>query len=54
MAVHIGRIFVIVSLKTETCSLTSMSMSDDSQSKKSTDIFIWSEFAWEKCHVVLS
>ena len=33
-------IFVILSLKTDTCSLTSKSMSADSQSNKSTALFI--------------
>ena len=47
-------IFVIVSLKMDTCSLTFESMSADSQSNKSTALFIWSEFAWEKCHTALS
>ena len=47
-------VFVIVSLKTGTCSLTFKSMSADSQSKKSAALFIWSEFPWEKCHTVFS
>ena len=62
MAVQPGRvvrnkidiIFVIVLLKTETCSLTFKSASADYQSNKSTALFIWSEFAWGKCHTVFS
>ena len=47
MAVHPGRvskfdiIFVIVSLKTETCSLTCKPVSVDSQSNKPTVLFLW-------------
>ena len=44
-------IFVIVSLKTGTHSLTSKSVTAGSQSNKSTALFIWSEFASEKCHI---
>ena len=47
-------IFVIVSLKTDTCSLTSKSMSADSQLSSQLLFFIWSEFTWEKCQTVLS
>ena len=40
-------IFVTVSLKMETCSLTSKSVSAESYSDKLAALFIWSEFAWE-------
>ena len=44
-------IFIIVSLKTETCSMTSRLLSKDSQSNRLMVFFIWSEFAArEKCH----
>ena len=47
-------IFMIVTLETDTCSLTSKSMSADSQLDKSTALFIWSEFASEKCQAAQS
>ena len=40
-------IFVAVSLKMETCSLTSKSVSAESYSNKLAALFVWSEFAWE-------
>ena len=42
---------MIVSLKTGTHSWTSKSVSAGSQSNKSTARFMWSAFAWEKCHI---
>ena len=47
-------IFVIVSIKTESSSLSSRLLSEDSQSNRLMGFFIWSEFALDKCHTVLS
>ena len=46
--------FIIVWVRTETCSLTSGLLSKDSQSNRLMAFFIWSEYAQEKCHTVLS
>ena len=54
LGAKLDMIFIIVSLKTKTCSLTLRLLSEDSLSNRLIASFIWSEFAWEKCHTVLS
>ena len=70
MTVHPGRVSIVTNnyfvrnkiwhnvcdciLKSGHLLVTSKSMSADCQSNKSTALFIWSEFASEKCHKILS
>ena len=52
LGTKLDMIFIIVSLKTETYSLTSRLLSQDSQSNRLMDFFMWSKFAWEKCSFI--
>ena len=54
LGTKLDMIFIIVSLKIETCWLKSRLLSEDSQSNRLMAFFIWSEFVLEKCHTVLS
>ena len=54
LGTKLDMIFIIVSLKIETCSLKLRLLSEDSQSNRLMALSIWSEFAWEKCHTFLS
>ena len=47
-------IFIIASLKTETCSLTSRLLSKDPQSNRVMALFIWLKFTREKCYTLHS
>ena len=53
LGTKLDMIFITVSLKIETCSLTSTLLSKDSQPNRLMAFFIQSEFARGKCHTVL-